>query len=330
LDGQKAARPNTASSGDDGRGGERDRFSDPGKRTHDRIVRRPAVAQLLSHPEDEEEAVVRARAERQDDQQDPGERRHLESGLARRADHRPGQLGDHHGGREREQRGQDRAEDDEHQREDEHDGQVLADVSGLTGAFGRVGLRGQRPGEVSGQIAGQPGGPDRTAQCAVERFQRALGGEVQSRKHLQLLDPAVAADAEVLDLLHGGDPAETGRQTGDGGAVRRGQRAAVAGDDDRHGRLIQALERGGQLGGLPTLAAGRTIIAGAALRDAVQRRKVQVGQDGRDNPGGDHRPAESDRDPPGGGEEPRHVPLSPSSTGLRRTHRRISTSNSGR
>ena len=35
-------------------------------------------AQVLAHPEDEEQAVVRARAEDQHDQQDLGQRRHLE------------------------------------------------------------------------------------------------------------------------------------------------------------------------------------------------------------------------------------------------------------
>jgi len=55
-----------------------DRLADP---FHGRDHRLPAVlssAQVLAHPEDEEQAVVRARAEHQHDQQDLGQRRYLQ------------------------------------------------------------------------------------------------------------------------------------------------------------------------------------------------------------------------------------------------------------
>ena len=66
---------------DDGGGRERDRLADPFHRRDHRLLLVLARTQVLAHPEDEEQAVVRARAEDQHDQQDLGQRRHLEAVL---------------------------------------------------------------------------------------------------------------------------------------------------------------------------------------------------------------------------------------------------------
>ncbi len=80
--------------GDDGRGGERDRFADPAKGAGDRIMRSSAGPELLPYPEDKEQAIVRSRTEGQHKDQDLGERRYLQPSLARLRDRRPGELGD--------------------------------------------------------------------------------------------------------------------------------------------------------------------------------------------------------------------------------------------
>ena len=86
--------------GNDGRGGERDRLADPGQGAGDRVVRGAAGPEFLPDPEYEEEAVVGAGAEGQDEQHDLGQRGYRQAGLARLADYRPGELGDQHGGDE--------------------------------------------------------------------------------------------------------------------------------------------------------------------------------------------------------------------------------------
>jgi len=130
--------------GDDGGRGEGDRFADAGEGIGDRVVRRPAGPQFLPHPEDQEQAVVGARAQGQDEHHGLGERGHLQAGLARLGDHRPGELGNEHGRGDGQQRRQDRAEHHQQQGQDEQDRQVLAEVGRSLPGLAGVGLGGHR------------------------------------------------------------------------------------------------------------------------------------------------------------------------------------------
>jgi hypothetical protein len=159
------------------------------------------------------------------------------------------------------------------------------------------------------QAAGQCAGPDGVAQAGDEALGGAIAAKVDAGQDLQLRRLAVPAPAEVLDLLHAADLRQAGGQAVDGGRIRGGERAAVAGDDDGDRCLVHALERGGQPGGLQARAAGRQGARVVLPGDAGQRRQEQVGEHGRRQPGHDDRPAEADCRPPGGGEEPVHAPL---------------------
>jgi hypothetical protein len=266
-----------------------------------------AGAQFLPGPEDQEQAVVGAGADGQDEHQVLGQRRHRHSGLARLADHRPGEPGDQHGGSEGQQRCQQRAEHHEQQGHDEHDGQVQAQADRCLVGLAGISLGGHRAGQVGAQVAGQRAGRDGRAQARDQVLFGAGGSEVEAvGQHLQLHRLTVGAVAEVLDLLHVGDLGQAGSQPPDGGDVRGGDRAAAAGDDDQDRCLVRVLERGGQPGGGHARAAGRQLVGVVHRDDAGQRRKKQAGQDGRGHPRGDDGPAEPDREPPGGGEERVH------------------------
>ncbi len=302
--------------GDDGRGGERDRLADPGQGAGNRVVRCQAGAEFFPDPEDQEQPVVGARAEGQDEQHDLGERGHLQAGPARLGDHRPGELGDQHGWGQGQQRSEQRAEHGQQQDQDEHDGQVLSQVDRPLRGLARVSLGGHLTGQVGAQAAGERTGSDGAPQAGYKLLGRPLGAEVDARQCLQLHRLAVPADPEVPDPLHMADRGQACGQPAGRGQVRGGERAAVPGDDDRHRGLVDPLEGGGHPGCLQAWAAGRQQAGVVLLGHAGQRRKEHVGQDGRGQPGRDDDPAEPDGEPPGGGVEPVHANL-PVSGGTR-------------
>ena len=169
---------------------------------------RASRPELLAHPEDQEQAVVRARADHQDQQEDLGQRRNLEPGLAGLGDHRPGQLGDEHGGRQGEQRRQHGPEHSHQQDQDEHDRQVLAQIARAPRTGWRQSARPPgRPGARAGQAAAR--GPRRPGAGRPPAARRARVAHVDPGQHQQLDRPPVGADAQVLDLAdrrHRGQP----------------------------------------------------------------------------------------------------------------------------
>ncbi len=296
--------------GDDGGGGEGDRPADTGESVRDGIVGSAAGAELLSHPEDQEQAVIRAGAEGEDKQQDLGERRHLQPRLARLCDHRTGELGDQNGRGQGQQRRQQRAEHDEQQQQDERDRQVLAEVARPMRGLARIDLRGHRTGHVGVQVAGQGGGLNCPAETGDKLPRGALGVEVDTGLDLQLARRPIATDSQVPDLPHVGDPGEPGPERFYGGQVGGGERAVAPGDNDRHRGLARPLERCGEPGGLQAGAARWHKAGIAGIGDARQRGEEVAGQNRRGDPRDDDGPSETDGEPPGGGEEPRHEEVS--------------------
>ncbi len=130
----------------------------------------------------------------------------MHPGFGRLAYDRPGELSDEHGRGERQQRGQQRPEDDDQQDQDEHDGQVLAEVARSRGTLAGVDLRGHLTGQVRVQITWQGAGLDGVAQAVSELLSGAVGADVHAGQDLKLHGLTVAADAEVLDPLHAGHP----------------------------------------------------------------------------------------------------------------------------
>ena len=139
---------------DDGGGGERDRLADPFHGRDHRLLAVQACAQVLAHPEDEEQAVVRARAEDQHDQQDLGQRRDLQPVL-RGLGHERARDGDGEDGRDqRDERREQRPEDQQQQPDDEDDRQQLD----LAVRVARLGLLVHVDRDRAGQVHGQARG----------------------------------------------------------------------------------------------------------------------------------------------------------------------------
>ena len=88
---------------DDRQGGERDRLANPHDRRAHRVLGIGPLAQVLTHPEHQEQPVVGARAEDQHDQQQLGDDGDLQAGVRRLADQR---SGDGHGEERGDQRDQ--------------------------------------------------------------------------------------------------------------------------------------------------------------------------------------------------------------------------------
>ena len=233
--GQNAARPNTASSagssvspaeqhgadadgqrdaelgvdleggdeqgqqgGDDGEGGERDGLTDPRDRRTHRVLRIRPATQVLADAEDQEQAVVGARAEHQHDQQQLSELRDLQARVRRLADQRPG---DGHGEEcrdQRDQRREQRPEDQQQQNQDEQGGHDFD----LVPRGARLGLLVDVDGDVAGQVHLQPGWRrgllDLRAQVVDQRGLPGLVAAADVGQHLQLLGLPVGRPAEVM------------------------------------------------------------------------------------------------------------------------------------
>ena len=168
-------------------------------------------SQFLPDPEDQEQAVVGAGAKGQDEQQDLGQRGHVQAGLGRLADHRSGELGDEYGGGQGQQRRQQRAEHHEQQHHDEQDGQVLGQVDRLLVGLAGISLSGYRAGQVGVQVQGERADGDGVAEARDQVLSGTGSGEVEAGQGLQLYRLMVPALAEVLDLLHVGDRGQAGR-----------------------------------------------------------------------------------------------------------------------
>ena len=120
-----------AQQGEDHRSPRRgDRLADAGERVGDGVVRRSAGSQLLTNPEDEEQAVVRPRPEHEDDEQQLRELGDLQAVGAESADETVGDDERECRRDEGDQGREDRAEDEEQQHDDEKDREVLDAVAG--------------------------------------------------------------------------------------------------------------------------------------------------------------------------------------------------------
>ena len=181
-------------------------------------------AQFLAHPEDQEQPVIRARAEHQHDHQVLRERGDLEAVLRRLGDQRPGdddredRGGDgDHGQRER--------PEDQHQQHDDEQRRVLLDlVPGVARRLLLVHLDRYRAGQMRLQPGGQPGAGDGGPQRVDEVGGRVGAAAGLAGQHDQLPGVPVRGAARVDDLADAGDFAELAVQVGHGRHVGRGQR----------------------------------------------------------------------------------------------------------
>ncbi len=113
-------------------------------------------AQFLAHPEDEEQPVVRARAEHQHDHQVLRERGDLEAMLRRLGDQRPGDDDREDGGCDGDQGERERPEDQHQQHDDEQGGVVLHLIAGIARRLLLINLDRHAAGQVCLQPCGQP------------------------------------------------------------------------------------------------------------------------------------------------------------------------------
>ncbi len=214
--------------GDDGGGGRADRLPHPGDRPDDGVARVlpgmrqvsqraaacpgpagevvaagvvPADPQFLPDPEDQEQPVVRTRADDQHDQQQLRDRRDLQAVLGRLGDQRSRDRDRDRGGQHRGDSEREGAEDQHEQHDHEQHRQALHLVAGVTRCLLLVDLDRQVAGQVRVQAGRQPGGRDLRA----ERIDKVLGvvgipaaGDVGQRHQLDGL--AVAGPTLVDDL----------------------------------------------------------------------------------------------------------------------------------
>jgi hypothetical protein len=280
---------------DDGGGGERDRLADP---FHGRDHRMLAVlpgAQVLPYPEDEKQAVVRARAEHQHDQQDLGQRRHLQPVMRGLGHERTGDGDREEGGDERDQRREQRAEDQQQQPDDEDDRQQLDLAVRATRLGLLVDLDRDRAGQVHVQAGWRAIAGDRAAQVLDQRGQAVAGSALADvRQHLELRGLAVGRVTEVAHLDDGRHLAQVLLQLLQPGLLRRGERPLGGGGDHGHGREGRPAQRRRQLQGVLARRAGRKEVRVVALGHAGQRRQGAWHGDGRYDPRDQHKPPESD------------------------------------
>ena len=154
--------------GDDGEPGERDRLADPRDGLDDGLPLVQAVAQVLSHSEDQEQAVVGAGADHQHLEHQLGEAGDLETVLGQLGDHRPGDRLNEERRDHRDERRQQRPEDQQQQSEDEYQRQRQDRAAVRAGLLRLVHADRDGAGEVRGDAGWQPRAADGGAQASDE------------------------------------------------------------------------------------------------------------------------------------------------------------------
>ncbi len=252
-------------------------------------------AQFLPDPEDQEQPVVGAGAEDQDDQQELGERRHLEAVLGRLGHQRTGDEHGQQGGQDRGDGERQRPEDEHEQQDDEDQRQVLHLVAGVAGRLLLVNLNGDAARQVDPQPGGQPGAGDLRAHAVDEVLLVVLVAAVVGGQGEQLHSLAVGGTADVEHLLDPGHGVELGLQGRHGADVRRGERPAGGRRDDGDREQVRAAERRGQVDRVLARRAGRQELGVVALGHARQRRQLGHGRDRAPDPDEQNQPAKTDR-----------------------------------
>ena len=262
-----------------------------------------AGAQFLAHPEHQEQPVVGAGAQDQDDHQVLRERRHLEPVLGRLGDQRPGDESRDEGRREGDQCQRQRAEDQHQQDNDQDRGIVLHLVARVAGCLLLINLNGDIPGQVHLQPGRQPGLRDLGSQRVDQVGCRVRVAAGLHREHHELLGVTVRRDPEVQDILDSGHRPQLALQRGHRRDIRWRQRRAGAGRQDRDRQQVGRAERRGQLRRVLARRAGRQEFGVIALSDAGKRRELRDRRECGDNPEQHHQPAEPDGITPDGAED---------------------------
>ena len=138
---------------DDGPGRERDRLADVAGRALDRRARFGSAGQFLPHPQDQEQAVIGAGAEQQDDEHRLGDRGDLQAVPGQAADDVAGHLQDERRRAQRHDRGEHGAEHDDQHDQDDQVGQCLGAL--LRARLGVLVVH--RGGQLTGQVTAEPG-----------------------------------------------------------------------------------------------------------------------------------------------------------------------------
>ena len=278
--GQRHAREG----GDDRESREGDRLADSSYGALDRVRTGQATAQLFANPEDKEDAVVRARAQDEDDQHELGYRGDLDPGARRLGDHRPGERQDEHRrnqsqhGRQQRSIGEDEEDEDEQQREG------LGPILRRPGGLGVVNL----VRDFAGEMNLHPGRRGRGCGTADGVDERLGPGDVGERHDLRLDQNlprrAVAGDAQIHHDLDRVDAPEPRREGVDGGVVRRSEAAISDGDEGRSAE-VDVDERGGHVRGLDARHGCRQESARGVLRDTAQSGQALDRHDRYQDPG---------------------------------------------
>src|SRR5262249_8451588 len=224
-------------------------------------------AQFLADPEHQEQAVVRARAQDQHDEQELSDRGDLEAVLRGLGDQRPGDRDRDQRGRDRYQGQRERAEDQYQQPDDEQQRQCLELGVGVTGRFLLVHLR----GDVTRQVRLQPGGQVRLGDLGAQPVDQVGDVAIVAAGLLgerdQLYRVPVGGLPGVLHLGDAADLLELGRQRGHGRDVRRSERARSPVHYERNGYQGGGAERRGKLDRVLARGAGRQELAVVVLGD---------------------------------------------------------------
>ena len=271
------------------RGG--DRLTHPLQRVHHGLVGLAAGVELLSDAEDEEEPVVGAGAEDEDDQQDLGEERNLQhrANAAEGADEGAGEQQDQRGRQQGHEWRQRRPEDQEEQDDDEEDGRVLDLLALRGGLLVGGGIGGQLSGQVGLEPLRQAGafedGVHVVDECVALPLVEGCG-----RRHEQELGCLVVrGGAQVLDGQRRGHVAQVGEKHVDGRLVAGAQRASVGDRDHGDGAVgdgtdQRLCERGGQVAGC-ALGEERAVVVVDLAGQGRQRghRRNRAGEPHRDD-----------------------------------------------
>ena len=250
---------------------------------------------LLAHPEHEEQAVVGPGSKHEDDQQQLGDLRDLQTVRAELADQPRRDQQRETGRQQRDQRRQQRAEDHQQQQDDEDEREGLVLVGDV---------RRDRAGDVELETRRRVRGGDRVLQAVDQRLLTVDVGEVDPRAYEDLHGATVSRDGE---LAHGAHPRQRldrrreMHQRGDIGSV---ERTAPGGGGDRH--VARVVERAEDRRRERRRARARrrrrqklTVVVVDLAAEARQRRRP----DHRHDPQGENDPAEADHGPPEAAEE---------------------------
>ena len=299
--------------GDDRSRGEHDRLAHPLDAALDGLVMAEPAPAFLPHPEDQEQPVVGPRPQHEHDEQQLGDARDPDPETRHLGHHGLGGEQHEHGGQQRRDRSQRRAEHREQDHDDKQDRQVLGSRAQPARLAGLV----SGHGEIARGMQDQPG---RRAGRTEQGPQRADEGDVRRVRLLRERGPdldqgGLAVTGQLSDPRGPGlrEPSGQGRQAGDSRIVGPAEPLVAAGGRHHEGVVVvgRAVEGGGQAGGDVARRAGRQELRVVVVHRGGQRRQERRRGHGAADPGGDDEPAVPDGHASEHGEQRTHQSGSP-------------------